>query len=259
MSIYKNNSVYCVQQCVEGMNFDEERALFRLCKAKVKACNFKGVADGESPLKEAHDLIVEDCSFELRYALWHNTNLMLLNSHLCESCRAPLWYGKRLTIDKCELNSIKALRDSREVVITNSNINSAEFGWKCKEVSLKDSVISSEYIFFDAENVTLFNVHMNGKYSFQYMDSLLIEDSILDTKDAFWHSNNVIVRNSTIKGEYLAWYSHNLTLENCHIEGTQPLCHCTNLKLVNCTMSNCDLAFEDSDVEAQVLGKVDSI
>ena len=95
---------------------------------------------------------------------------------------------------------------------------------------------------------------MQGKYSFQYVENLEIEDSHLDTKDAFWHSKNVTVRNSTVKGEYLAWYSEGLTLIHCKIIGTQPLCYCKNLKLIDCTMEDADLAFEYSDVEAEVSG-----
>ncbi len=58
---------------------------------------------------------------------------------------------------------------------------------------------------------------------------------------------------------YLAWFSEGLTLVNCHIIGTQPLCYCNDLKLINCTMEGTDLAFEYSDVEADIRGNVISI
>jgi len=91
------------------------------------------------------------------------------------------------------------------------------------------------------------------------MENLEIRDSYLDTKDAFWHSRNVTVVNSTLKGEYLAWFSEGLTLIDCHIIGTQPLCYCKDLKLINCTMEATDLSFEYSDVEAEIIGHVDSV
>lgn len=100
---------------------------------------------------------------------------------------------------------------------------------------------------------------MKGKYSFQYMDSLHIRNSVLDTKDAFWHSKNVVVEDSLVKGEYLGWFSDGLTLIRCKIIGTQPLCYCKNLKLIDCTMEGTDLAFEYSDVEADVRGHIDSV
>ena len=67
------------------------------------------------------------------------------------------------------------------------------------------------------------------------------------------------VKNCVVKGEYLGWYSEGLTFENCRIIGTQPLCYCKNLKLINCTMTGCDLSFENSDVDAVIVGHVDSI
>ena len=74
-----------------------------------------------------------------------------------------------------------------------------------------------------------------------------------------WHAKNVIVKNCHIKGEYLGWYSENVTFINCNIIGTQPLCYAKKLKLIDCTMEDADLAFEYSDVEATIIGKVDSI
>ena len=110
-----------------------------------------------------------------------------------------------------------------------------------------------------AKNLDFKNMKFKGKYSFQYIEGSVIEGCDLDTKDAFWHAKNVVVRNSRVKGEYLAWYAENLTFENCEIIGTQPLCYCKGLKLINCSMSECDLSFEKSEVEATLTTHVDSI
>ena len=72
-------------------------------------------------------------------------------------------------------------------------------------------------------------------------------------------SKNITVENTTLKGEYLAWFSEGLTLKNCHIIGTQPFCYCKDLKLIDCTMEGTDLSFEYSDVEADVIGHIDSV
>ena len=100
---------------------------------------------------------------------------------------------------------------------------------------------------------------MKGKYSFQYIENAVFENCRFDTKDAFWHAKNIVVRNSVVKGEYLAWYSENITFENCKIIGTQPLCYCKGLRLVNCEMTDTDLAFERSEVEADITTPVISI
>ena len=244
---------------ITGKQYDEERALYALKNANVTDCVFAGPADGESALKEARDVHLENCSFSLRYPLWHVRGFRLRDCRMDDKTRAAIWYAEDGRIGSSDLGGIKALRECAGIEIVDCTIDSQEFGWKCRDITLADSTIRAEYLFFDSRNVKLNRVKMQGKYSFQYMENLEIRDSVLDTKDAFWHSRNVTVFDSVVKGEYLGWFSEGLTLVNCRINGTQPLCYCKDLKLVNCTMEGTDLAFEYSDVEAAISGHVDSI
>jgi len=244
---------------VEDQAFDEERALYNAKDTMIKNCTFAGPKDGESALKELRNVVVDTCNFSLRYPLWHSQKYVVMNSHLDEKTRAPIWYANDGVIDSCKIDSVKCLRECHRTVINNSTINSEEFGWKCSDIEINNSTINSVYMLFGTNNVMIDNLKFSGKYSFQYMENLTITNSYLDTKDAFWHSKNVTVKNSTLKGEYLAWFSEGLTLINCKIIGTQPLCYCKNLKLINCTMEGTDLSFEYSSVEATINGHVDSI
>lgn len=244
---------------IENQQFDEERALYNLQMAEVKNCVFAGPADGESVLKESRDVNLADCTFSLRYPLWHVEKFIMEHSTMDELTRAAIWYASDGVISDSTLGGIKAVRECERIRLERCHIVSQEFGWKSKDITLADSELESEYPFFDSRNVKLERVKLKGKYSFQYMKNLDITDCVLDTKDAFWHSENVTVRNSVVKGEYLAWFSDGLTLIDCKIIGTQPLCYCKNLKLINCTMEETDLSFEYSDVEADVRGHVISI
>lgn len=248
-----------MREIIENKQFDEERSLYNAQHADVINCVFAGPADGESVLKEARDIRLSGCGFSLRYPLWHVDSFSMENCAMDEKTRAAIWYARNGKIDHSTLGGIKAVRECHQIDIRNCTIESQEFGWKCRDISLSDSRITAEYLFLDSKNVTLERVQMKGKYSFQYMENLTIRDSDLDTKDAFWHSKNVTVINCTVKGEYLAWFSEGLTLINCKIIGTQPLCYCSGLKLVNCTMEQTDLSFEYSDVEAEIIGHIDSI
>lgn len=248
-----------MRKLIEHMQYDEERALYHAQHCDIKDCIFAGPVDGESVLKESRDIALQDCSFSLRYPLWHVEGFSMEHVSMDEKTRAAIWYAKEGNIKDCTLNGIKAVRECEHITLENCEVDSPEFGWKSSNIILKDTHIASEYIFMDSKDVKLNHVTMKGKYSFQYMENLEICDSVLDTKDAFWHSKNVTVRDSVVKGEYLAWFSEGLTLINCKISGTQPLCYCTNLKLVNCTMEDTDLAFEYSEVEAEVLGHIISV
>lgn len=248
-----------MRQLIENKQFDEERALYFSRGCDIRNCVFAGPADGESALKESRDITLQDCSFSLRYPLWHVKGFTMERTRMDEKTRAAVWYTDDGVIRDCELSGIKVIRECSHILLESCKVISPEFGWKSSDIVLRDTEIESEYIFMDSRNVKLDHVTMKGKYSFQYMENLEIADSVLDTKDAFWHSRNVTVRNSIVKGEYLAWFSDGLTLIDCKIIGTQPLCYCKNLKLVNCIMEDTDLSFEYSDVEADIKGHVISV
>lgn len=244
---------------IEDKTFDEERALYGSRELAVKHCVFDGPADGESALKEASDISVENCFFNLRYPFWHDHGLRIVDSEMTEFCRAALWYSEHIEIRDTRLYGIKALRECSDVVIQKSDIISPEFGWSARNVRMEDTTAVSEYFMMRSENLTFTGVQFKGKYSFQYVKNAVFDHCIFDTKDAFWHGENITVKNSVVKGEYLAWYSDGLTLENCKIIGTQPLCYCKNLKLINCEMMDTDLCFEKSEVEADIITPVISI
>lgn len=244
---------------IQNQTFDMERAFYGEKALLVKNCVFDGPADGESAFKECSDIRIEESVFNLRYPLWHDRGLRISGSELTKNCRAALWYSDAVEIVNTKLHGIKALRESSDVSIAESDIVSDEFGWSVRNLTMNRCTAESEYFLLRGESLSLTDVQFKGKYSFQYTQDVTVDNCVLDTKDAFWHARNVTIRNSVVKGEYLAWYSDGLTLINCRIIGTQPLCYCTNLKLIDCEMIDTDLAFERSHVEATITTPVVSI
>ena len=237
-------------QIIENQTFDNERALYGSSGLLIRNCSFDGPADGESALKESRDIQAEDCYFNLRYPFWHDHGLTISRSEMTALCRAALWYSDNITIIGTKLHGIKALRECSQVTMQGCDVISPEFGWSVQDIEMTDCSVESEYFMMRSERLRFKNVTLKGKYSFQYIEDALFEDCIFDTKDALWHAKNVVIRNSTVKGEYLAWYCENVTFEHCKIIGTQPLCYCKNLKLIDCELSEADLCFEKSQVEA---------
>lgn len=248
-----------MMEMIQNKTFDEERALYGSKNIFVKDCSFAGPADGESAFKECSDVQVEHGFFNLRYPFWHDHGLKISDSEMTELCRAALWYSDHIEISRSKLHGIKALRECSKVKMEDCDIISPEFGWSVRGIEMEDCTAQSEYFMMRSDNLHFRNVDMKGKYSFQYIENAVFENCRFDTKDAFWHAKNIVVRNSVVKGEYLAWYSENVTFENCRIIGTQPLCYCKGLRLVNCEMTDTDLAFERSEVEAVITTPVFSI
>ncbi|MDD2648873.1 MAG: DUF3737 family protein [Eubacteriales bacterium] len=244
---------------IQNKQFEEERALYESREVHLLNCRFDGAADGESALKESKHIIAENCFCNLRYPFWHDDDLKIINTEMTGLCRAAIWYSSDISISGTKMHGIKALRECGNVSLTDCDIDSPEFGWSVIGLEMKNSSAKSEYFCMRSENLRFTGVRLSGKYSFQYVKNAVFDSCEFDTKDAFWHAQNVTVRNSVIRGEYLAWYSDSLTLENCKIYGTQPLCYCKNLKIVNCEMHDADLAFEKSDVNAEIVTPMISI
>ena len=244
---------------IENQTFSKERDFYGSENIKLINCTFKGVEDGESAFKEAKNIEIESCLWDLRYPFWHDTNLSIKSTELTSNCRAALWYSNNIQISDSKLHGIKALRECSNIEILNSDIISPEFGWFNNNIEMKDTSVTGEYFMMRSYELNFDNVTLKGKYSFQYIEDSIFTNCNFDTKDAFWHGKNIIVKDSVIKGEYLAWYAENLTFINCKIIGTQPLCYCKNLTLVNCEMIDCDLSFEKSDVKAEITSNVISI
>ena len=244
---------------IENKTFDMERALYGSDGLLASKCTFDGPADGESALKECHNIQVSECYFNLRYPFWHDNMLSISGSEMTEKCRAALWYSSDIDISGSKLHGIKALRECKNVNMRGCDIISPEFGWSVHNITMKDCTVQGEYFMMRSTGLDFNNVQLDGKYSFQYIENSVFENCSFDTKDAFWHAKDVTIKNSIVKGEYLAWYCENVTFENCKITGTQPLCYCKGLKLVNCEMYDADLCFEKSETEAVIITPVISI
>lgn len=248
-----------MKRLIEHQCFDEERALYESRDIILRGVSFDGPADGESALKESAAIEAEHCYCNLRYPFWHVRGLKISDSEMTQFCRAAVWYSEDIEISRTKMLGIKAVRECSRVKIKDCEVASPEFGWSVDDIEMTDCIVKSEYFMLRSKDMVFRNVKFEGKYSFQYIENAVFENCEFQTKDAFWHGKNILLKNSIVRGEYLAWYSERLTLENCTIIGTQPFCYCKNLKLINCKMSDADLCFEKSDVEAEIITPVISI
>jgi hypothetical protein len=126
-------------------------------------------------------------------------------------------------------------------------------------VEMENVTAKGDYFAMNSQNMVIRNLTLYGNYSFDGAKNVEIHNSKLLSKDAFWNSDNVTVYDSFISGEYLGWNAKNLTLINCTVESLQGMCYIDNLVMKNCKLINTTLAFEYSTVEADIVGKIDSV
>mgnify|MGYP002621609041 FL=1 len=242
-----------------NQEFGGERPLY--CEHDLKIENVT-IHAGESALKETSGIIAENCRFEGKYPFWECRGFTVKNCLFTEGARAALWYSSDLLMEDTLVEAPKMFREMDSLTLRRVRIpNAAETLWRCSNVVLDNVHIrKGDYLFMHSHDIKVDGLDLVGNYSFQYCRNVEIRNSVLRTKDAFWETENVTVYDSVITGEYLAWYSKNLRLVRCRIEETQPLCYADNLVLENCTFGpDADLAFEYSDVQADIKGTVASV
>lgn len=217
---------------------------------------------GESALKECSDITAINCRFEGKYPFWHVDGFRIDNCLFTPGARAALWYSKNLVMTNTMVEAPKMFREMENLELRNVRIPDAqETMWHVRNVVMSDvEVAKADYLFMHSDNIRIDNYRQQGNYSFQYCNNVEIKNAQIDSKDAFWMTDGVTITDCKLTGEYLGWHSKNLTLIRCHISGTQPLCYCENLTLEDCTFdADADLAFEESTLQAKIIGPVTSI
>ncbi len=220
------------------------------------------ITDGESAIKECSDITIRNCLFKGKYPLWHVHGFTVSHTHFAVEARSALWYSDHLKMTDTVIDAPKMFREMSHLELTDVTINDAdETFWKCDNIVLKNVKLhDGTYPFMFSRNIKVDGLETDSRYVFQYVKNAEIRNSRIITRDAFWETENVTIYDSYIDSEYLGWHSRNLRLVRCKIAGTQPLCYIDNLILEDCSFDPAsDLAFEYTDVRAEIKGNILSI
>lgn len=234
-----------------------ERALFAARDCEIEETIFD---DGESPLKESRNISLRACMFKWKYPLWYAKEIDVRDSTWFDMARAGVWYSERVRVTDCAIEAPKNFRRCHDLTLRHvSFANAAETLWECDGVTLTDVTAKGDYFAMNSRNMTADNLTLSGNYSFDGCRNLTVRNSRLLSKDAFWNCEDVRAENCFISGEYLGWNTKRLTLVDCTVESLQGLCYVEDLVLRNCRLLNTTLAFEYSTVDAEIVGRVDSV
>lgn len=234
-----------------------ERALFSSFGLKICSSVFE---DGESPLKESHDIELCECSFRWKYPLWYCHDVTAVRCTLENTARSGIWYTHNIDMKDCRIDAPKTFRRSSGITLTDVMLSDAyETLWGCSDIRLHRVSVRGDYFGMNSTDVVADGLHIDGNYAFDGGRNITIRNATLISKDAFWNCENVTVYDSVIDGEYLGWNSKNVRFVNCTIESNQGMCYMDGVYLENCRLINTDLAFEYSNVYADIRSSVVSV
>lgn len=246
-------------EIIKNKEFGGERPLFAARNLRLEDVTIHA---GESALKCCSNIEADGCTFEGKYPFWHVDGFKIHKCLFTPGARAALWYSRNCIMTDTQVDAPKMFRELDGIVLRNVNIpDGQETLWHCANVDIKDVKIANcDYLFMHSHDIRIEDYEQHGNYSFQYCRNVEIRNAVIHSKDAFWGTENVTIYDSELHGEYLAWHSKRLRLVRCRISGTQPLCYCKDLVLEDCEFApDCDLAFEDSEVNAVITSPVTSV
>ncbi|MDE6227162.1 MAG: DUF3737 family protein [Muribaculaceae bacterium] len=246
-------------EIIKNTEFGGERPLFATRNLKLEDVV---IHTGESALKCCANIDAVRCRFEGKYPFWHVDGFKITDCLFTPGARAALWYSRNLVMKDTQVDAPKMFREMDGIVLRNVNIpDGEETLWHCSNIDAENvDIRKADYLFMHSHHIRIDGWYQEGNYSFQYCRDVEIRNAKIHSKDAFWGTENVTVYDSELTGEYLGWHSRRLRLVRCRISGTQPLCYARDLILEDCVFApDCDLAFEDSEVQATILSPVTSI
>jgi len=238
--------------------FTGERALYGIKDTIIEDSVFQ---DGESPLKETHNLVLNNVTFAYKYPLWYSNHISVNNATFQEMSRSGIWYTEDISIRNSLIIAPKLFRRCENVNLLNCELpNALETLWNSKNANFYDCYVKGDYFGLNLVGGKFVNLKIDGNYCFDGASNIVIENSLLNSKDSLWNTKNILIKNSKIVGEYLGWNSENVTLIDCEIESNQGFCYMNGLTLINCKLNNTDLAFEFvSDLNAEITTKIISV
>ena len=118
---------------IRNQKLTGERALFMSKGLSIRDSIF---LDGESPLKECHDISVEGSSFQWKYPLWYCSDVRVRDCTFFEMARAGIWYTENISMKDCLYQAPKGLRRVRNLELEDVDFPHAdETLWYCSGVS----------------------------------------------------------------------------------------------------------------------------
>jgi len=244
---------------IRNASFGGERPLFGSRDLRLENVT---ITEGESGIKCCRNIEADGCTFIGKYPWWHVDGSLITNCKFEVGSRSAVWYSNNMTMKDTVIDAPKLFREMNNLSLENVTINDAdETFWNIHGLTLRNVTLhEGTYPFMGSDHIYVDGLECDSKYVFQYCHDVEIHNARITTKDSFWEVENVTVYDSELNGEYLGWHSKNLHLVRCHITGEQPLCYAESLVLEDCTFGeDCDRVFEDSDVQATIIGSVTNI
>ena len=138
-----------------------ERALFQGANLKIYDTIFD---DGESPLKESHNIELRNSMFKWKYPLWYSDSISVKDCTWFDMARAGVWYTNHMVVEDCAIEAPKNFRRCEDLTLSHVSIpNAEETLWNCQDVVLNDLTCYIDHLVM--KDCKLINTTLAFEYS----------------------------------------------------------------------------------------------
>ena len=166
-----------------------ERALFQGNGLTITDCVFM---EGESPLKESQDIVLNGSLFRWKYPLWYSKNIVAKDCVWFDMARAGVWYTDNILVEDSVIEAPKNFRRCHKVKLKNVSFpNAAETLWNCENIKMEHVTAKGEYFAMNSQEIEIDGFTLTGDYSFDGAKNVVIKNARMLSKDSFWNTENV--------------------------------------------------------------------
>lgn len=195
----------------------------------------------ERALYNLTDAIINNCKFtgkeDGESALKEARDIIVTNTQF--DLRYPLWHVKKYSLADSSLNEgcRAPIWYSEDGKIINCQIT----GVKCLRESVNTYIekcnIDSKEFGWMCDNVTLVETTINSEYLFLKSSNIKCLKIIQSGKYTYQYTENVEIRNSILNTKDAFWHCKNVLVSNCIVKGEYLGWFSDGLTLVNCQIS----------------------
>ena len=153
------------------------------------------------------------------------------------------------------------MKEARNIAVEKCSFSLRYPLWHVKSFSLADSAMDelTRAAIWYADDGEITGSRLHGIKAVRECGHIRLIDCDIDSQEFGWKCTEITMKDCTVNSEYLFFDSKNVTLSDIKMTGKYSFQYMENLVIENCTMEETDLAFEYSDVEADIIGNVMSV
>lgn len=153
---------------------------------KIESCRMEGI----KALRECENVTLLNTKVVSPEFIWKCRGLVLENVNI-EQSEYPFFEVEDARINALTLNGKYSFQYNRNILITNSRLDTKDAFWHTKDVTVRDTVINGEYLGWYSENLTLINCQIRGTQPFCYCKNLVLQNCTLEDCDLAFERSTV--------------------------------------------------------------------